>query len=157
MRALLSADALLEEANISIALIDYVYLLDSLHPTVTGGFLKDRAILATTNYDVVAINESILREQMTGQIEFKMIVNAPVEQAACDVINPEILNGIENASLPPHTLSLKIDCSVMCLQNLDPVNGLCNGTCLQVNYISDHSLCGRIIGGKHQGKVHLLP
>ena len=45
----------------------------------------------------------------------------------------------------------------MCLWNLDLVNGLCNGTCLQVDYIGDHSLRGRIIGGKHQGKVHLLP
>ena len=133
-------DALSEEANISIALIDYVYPLDSLHPTVTGGFLKDQAILATTNYDVAAINESILRERMTGQIKFKMSVNAPVEQAARDVIGPEILNGIENASLPPHTLSLKIGCPVMCLRNLDPVNGLCNGTRLQVNYIGNHSL-----------------
>ena len=94
---------------------------------------------------------------MTGQIKFKMNVNAPVGQATQDVIGPEILNGIENASLPPHTLSLKIGCPVMCLWNLDPVNGLCNGTCLQVNYIGDHSLRGRIIGGKHQGKVHLLP
>ncbi|KAA6414827.1 MAG: hypothetical protein FRX48_01577 [Lasallia pustulata] len=145
------------EDNTTEALIDYVYLLDSLHPTVTGGFLKDRAILATTNYNVAAINESILREQMTGQIKFKMSVNALVEQAARDVTGPEILNGIENASLPPHTLSLKIGCPVMCLWNLDPVNGLCNGTCLQVNYIGNHSLRGRIIGGKHQGKVHLLP
>ena len=140
MRVLLSADALSGEANISIALIDYVYLLDSLHPTVTGGFLKDQAILATTNYDVAAINKSILREQMTGQIKFKMSINAPVEQAAQDVIGPEILNRIENASLPLHKLSLKIGCPVMYLWNLDPVNGLCNRTRVQVNYIGNHSL-----------------
>ena len=62
LRVLLSADALSEEANICITLIDYVYPLDSLHPTVTGGFLKDQAFLVTTNYDVVVINESILRK-----------------------------------------------------------------------------------------------
>ena len=77
---------------------------------------------------------------MTGQIKFKMSVNAPVKQAAQDVIGPEILNGIENASLPLHTLSLKISCPVMCFWNLDLVNDLCNGTRLQVNYIGDHSL-----------------
>ena len=69
-----------------------------------------------------------------------MSVNAPVEQAAQDVTGPEILNRVENASLPLYTLSLKIDCPVMRLWNLDPVNGLCNGTCLQVNYIDNHSL-----------------
>ena len=80
-------------------LIDYVYPLDSLHPTVTGGFLKDWAILAMTNYDVAAINAFIFREQMTGQIKFNMSVNAPVEQAAQDVISPEILNRIERMLL----------------------------------------------------------
>ena len=126
-----------------------MYLLDSLHFTVTGDFLKDQAILAMTNYGVAAINESILRKQIIEQIKFKMSVNTLVEQAAPGVIDLEILNGIENASLPPYTLSLKIGCPVMCLWNLDPVNGLCNRIHLQVNYISNHSLWGRIIGGKH--------
>ena len=45
----------------------------------------------------------------------------------------------------------------MCLRNLDPVSGLCNGTRLQVNYIGDRYLRCTIISGKHHGKVQLLP
>jgi PIF1-like helicase len=144
-------------ANITIGLIDYVYPPGSLPSNVAGDFLGKRAILATTNHDVASINDSIVRDRAMGQLKFKLSADVPVERADRDVVGPEILNGVENASLPPHSLCLKEGCPVMCLRNLDPVNGLCNGTRLQVNHIGDHFLRCTILGGKHQGKVHLLP
>jgi ATP-dependent DNA helicase PIF1 len=137
--------------------MNYVYPPSSLHSNVTGDFLNERAILATTNHDVAEINDSVLRDRMTGQLKFKFSADAAVEREDRDVVGPETLNSFENASLPPHALCLKVGCSVMCLRNLDPVNGLCNGTRLQVNYIGNHFLRCTIIGGKHRGKVHLLP
>ena len=61
---------------------------------------------------------------MTGQLIFKFSADVAVERADRDVVGPETLNSFENASLPRHTLCLKVGCSVMCLRNLDPVNGL---------------------------------
>ena len=61
---------------------------------------------------------------MTGQLIFKFSADDAVERADRDVVGPETLNSFENASLPRHTLCLKVGCSVMCLRNLDPVNGL---------------------------------
>jgi ATP-dependent DNA helicase PIF1 len=144
-------------AKMTIGLINYVYPPGSLHNNVAGDFLDKRAILATTNHGVASINDCIVRDRMTGQLKFKLSADVPVERADRDVVGPEILNGVENASLPPHSLCLKVSCPVMCLRNLDPVNGLCNGTRLQVNYIGNHFLQCTILGGKHRGKVHLLP
>jgi ATP-dependent DNA helicase PIF1 len=139
-------------ANITTGLMNYVYPPGSRHSNVTGDFLNERAILATTNHDVGEINDSVLRDRMTGQLIFKRSADVAVERADRDVVGPETLNSFENASLPPHTLCLKVGCSVMCLRNLDPVNGLCNGTRL---HIGTHFLRCTIIG--HRGKVHFLP
>jgi hypothetical protein len=144
-------------ANITAGLMDYVYPPGSLHGNVTGDFLGERAILATTNHDVADVNDSVLKDRMSGQLKFKLSADVPVERDDRDVVGPETLNSFENTSLPPHSLCLKVGCSVMCLRNLDPVNGLCNGTRLQVNHIGTHFLRLTIIGGKHRGKVHLLP
>jgi len=144
-------------ANTTTGLINYVYPPGSLHNNVTGDFLNERAILATTNHDVAEINDSIVRDRMTGQLKFKLSADTPVERADRDVVGPEFLNSFDNPSLPPHSLCLKVGCPIMCLRNIDPVNGLCNGTRLQVNYIGTHHLRCTIIGGKHRGKVHLLP
>jgi PIF1-like helicase len=88
-------------ANMTIGLINYVYPPGSLHNNVAGDFLDKRAILATTNHDVASINDSIVRDRMTGQLKFKLSADVPVERADRDVVGPEILNGVENASLPP--------------------------------------------------------
>ena len=137
------------KANTTIGLIDYVYLEGSLYDLVTADFLSERAILAITNHDVGEINDSIIRNRMRGTIWFKISANTPIERADRDVVGPEILNGIENPSLLPHLLCLKTGCSIMCLRNLNPVNGLYNGTRLQVDHIGERYLRCTIISGKH--------
>jgi hypothetical protein len=40
----------------------------------------------------------------------------------------EFLNTLTPNDLPPYVLKLKIGCLVILLRNIDPANGLCNGT-----------------------------
>ena len=44
----------------------------------------------------------------------------------------EFLHTLALSGMPPHTLELKVGCIVKLLRNLDPSNGLCNGTQLFV-------------------------
>jgi ATP-dependent DNA helicase PIF1 len=44
----------------------------------------------------------------------------------------EFLNTLTPNGLPPHVLKLKVGCPIMLLRNIDPANGLCNGTRLVV-------------------------
>jgi ATP-dependent DNA helicase PIF1 len=44
----------------------------------------------------------------------------------------EFLNSLTTNGLSPHVLKLKLGCPVILLRNIDPVNGLCNGTRLVV-------------------------
>ena len=80
-------------------LINCVYPPGSLHNNVTGDFLNERAILATTNHDVAEINDSIVRDRMTGQLKFKLSADTPVERADRDVVGPEFLNSFNNSPL----------------------------------------------------------
>jgi ATP-dependent DNA helicase PIF1 len=64
----------------------------------------------------------------------------------------EFLNSITPNGLPPHVLIVKINCPVILLRNLDPNNGLCNGTRLMVRAFQDNAIDTEIVGGQHQGK-----
>jgi ATP-dependent DNA helicase PIF1 len=44
----------------------------------------------------------------------------------------EFLNTLTPNDLPPHVLKLKIGCPIILLRNIDPANGLCNGTRLVI-------------------------
>ena len=44
----------------------------------------------------------------------------------------DFLNSITPNRLPPHELKVKKDCHVILLRNLDPHNGVCNGTRLVI-------------------------
>jgi ATP-dependent DNA helicase PIF1 len=44
----------------------------------------------------------------------------------------EFLNSLTSNGLPLHVLKLKLGCPVILLRNIDPANGLCNGTRLVV-------------------------
>jgi hypothetical protein len=69
----------------------------------------------------------------------------------------EFLNTLTPNGLPPHVLKLKIGCPVILLRNLDPANGLCNGTRLVVRGCQRNSIDTEIVLGKHAGKRVFLP
>jgi ATP-dependent DNA helicase PIF1 len=59
--------------------------------------------------------------------------------------------------IPPHVLKLKISCPVILLRNLDPANGLCNGTRPVVRACQRNSIDAEIVLGQHAGKRVFLP
>ncbi|AQK64979.1 hypothetical protein ZEAMMB73_Zm00001d013986 [Zea mays] len=70
---------------------------------------------------------------------------------------PEFLNTLTPNGLPPHVLKLKIGCPIILLRNIDPANGLCNGTRLVVRGFQRNSIDAEIVLGPHAGKRIFLP
>jgi ATP-dependent DNA helicase PIF1 len=64
----------------------------------------------------------------------------------------EFLNTLTPNGIPPHVLKLKIGCPVIFLRNLDPTNGLCNGTRPMVRACQRNSIDAEIVLGNMPGK-----
>jgi ATP-dependent exoDNAse (exonuclease V) alpha subunit len=69
----------------------------------------------------------------------------------------EFLNDLTPNGLPPHALKLKINCPVILLRNIDPANGLCNGTRLVVRGFQRNAIDVEIVVGQHAGERVFLP
>lgn len=66
-------------------------------------------------------------------------------------------NSLTPNRLPPHLLKLKNNCPVILLRNIDPTNGLCNGTRLVVWGFQRNVIDAEIVLGDHAGKRIFLP
>ncbi|CAJ0848859.1 20320_t:CDS:2 [Entrophospora sp. SA101] len=128
-------------------------LIDTIYPNLTENsanitFLTtERAILTPLNNDVDVINERIMAKY-------------PGEKLPEDDQNLypiEYLNSITPQGLPPHELTLKTNVSIMLLRNLDPVNGLCNGTRLICKQLQTRTIEAEIITGDHKGRHVFIP
>ena len=69
----------------------------------------------------------------------------------------EFLNSRTMSGVPPHELRLKVNCPIMLLRNVDPTNGLCNGTRLRCIRFHPHLIQAVITMGTHAGKEVYLP
>ncbi|XP_071684932.1 uncharacterized protein [Lolium perenne] len=118
-------------------------------------YITSRAILTTRNENVDSINMRMI-ERFPGQ---EMIYHS-FDRAEDDPHNyypSEFLNSLTPNGLPPHVLKLKLNCPVILLRNIDPANGLCNGTRLVVRGFQRNAIDAEIVLGQHAGKRVFLP
>jgi len=110
-------------------LIDYIFL--SLNENLSNqNYVTSRAILSTRNDWVDMINMN-----MIGHFQGEEIMYHSFDSVVDDPHNyypSKFLNTLTPSGLPPHVLKLKIGCPIILLRNIDPANGLCNGTRLVV-------------------------
>jgi ATP-dependent DNA helicase PIF1 len=69
----------------------------------------------------------------------------------------EFLNTITLVGMPPHSLALKVDISVILLKNLDAALGLCNGTHLIIWHLAQKLIVTQIISGTHARNIFNIP
>ena len=69
----------------------------------------------------------------------------------------KFLNSLNASGLPLAHLPLKPGCPLMLLCNLDPANGLCNGTRMVLLEVRTMVLRCRILGVDHAGNIVFIP
>eukprot|EP00267_Zea_mays_P047682 XP_020400166.1 uncharacterized protein LOC103638314 [Zea mays] len=135
-------------------LIDFVF--PNLNENMSDStYITSRAILSTRNDWVDMINA-----KMIDRFQGEHMVYHSFDSAMDDPHNyypPEFLNTLTPNGLPPHVLKLKIGCPVILLRNIDPANGLCNGTRLVIRGFQRNSIDAEIVLGQHAGKRIFLP
>jgi ATP-dependent DNA helicase PIF1 len=71
--------------------------------------------------------------------------------------SPEFLRSLKIPELPPGELKLKIGVPIILLRNLNPSEGLCNGTRLICRGFQSKVIDAEIITGSHMGKCVFIP
>jgi ATP-dependent DNA helicase PIF1 len=119
-----------------------------------SNYITSRAILSTKNDCVDRINMKINKFQGEERVHcsFDEVVDDPNNYYSSEFLNTLTPNG-----LPPHVLKLKKNCSVILLWNIDPANGLCNGTRLVIHNFWKNVIDTEIVLGQHAGKRVFLP
>ena len=135
-------------------------LIESIFPNLNENitnkyYITSRAILSTRNDWVDGINMKmigIFHGAETEYHSFDSAIDDPHNYYPAEFLNTLTPNG-----LPPHVLKLKIGCPIILLRNLDPANGLCNGTRLVVRGFQRNTIDAEIVLGQHAGKRVFLP
>jgi ATP-dependent DNA helicase PIF1 len=122
--------------------------------------ITTKAILAPKNTNVDLLNDEAL-SRMYG-VEICLLSVDSVEDSndttnRADLFPVEFLNFLTIAGMPPHKLRLKIGIPVILLKNLNPALGLCNGTRLQVQHITQRLLTVKIPNGSNEGDITHIP
>lgn len=138
----------LEEQTIS-ALQQFVF------PFFTYENMKNNAILSTKNEFVNAINNEILTI-FVGENQTYLSADS-VQETEAATYPSEFLNKLSVSGLPEHKLILKVGCPILLLRNLNPGEGLCNGTKLIVKALFRNVIQAEICTGKNCGSIVLIP
>ncbi|PIA50576.1 hypothetical protein AQUCO_01200041v1 [Aquilegia coerulea] len=145
----------------TMELISKVYPDLNIKEKLTQQYLEERSILSARNDDVSAINGSAIN-LFPGEL-YEFLAAGKVIEEDIEVENrgnqiaSENLNSLDPPSLPPFNLQLKIGCPIMLLRNLQPRDGLCNGTRLMVVNCGTRVIEAKILNGSHAGDLVFIP
>ena len=119
-------------------------------------WLAGRAILAPLNIAVDEINEICL-DLIHGHMIECFSADSTIEPDESTRFPTEHLNSLNLNGIPPHRLVMKIGAPLMLLRNINPKEGLCNGTRLILQSVNRQLLNCKIVGGHRDGENVLLP
>ncbi|CAO3654617.1 unnamed protein product [Mucor hiemalis] len=138
-------------------------LLKALYPDlyctpvrISHNTLINSAVLTPKNKDVATIN-SLMLDVYPGEAVSYLSADVSTEENQEIIAPVEYLNSVETGSLPPHKLILKIGVPIMILRNINPKQGLCNGTRLIVKSLLPHIIEASVVTGSHIGNVVYIP
>ncbi|KAG7951593.1 hypothetical protein I3843_12G015700 [Carya illinoinensis] len=117
--------------------------------------MMNRAILTPKNSYVDEIN-TLLIHRLPGEIQRYYSFDETIDASEQSVME-DFLNTLTPNGLPPHELLLKKNCPIMLLRNINPSEGLCNGTRLICRAFDQNVIDAEIAVGHHIGKRVFIP
>ncbi|XP_023770741.1 uncharacterized protein LOC111919383 [Lactuca sativa] len=134
--------------------------IDAIFPSLQSNnadskFIISRAILSIKNESVDEINNKLIERFSSEQKVCYSFDEA--EDDKNNLYPMEYLNSLNVSGVPPHYLWLKIGCPVILLRNINPSNGLCNGTILICRAFQQNVIDVEITVGQYAGKRVFLP
>jgi hypothetical protein len=134
-------------------------LSQTIYPDINvqqeDAYFAERTILSSRNDDVDRLNQSIL-EHFPGE-EMEFTSSDSVEETEGMLYPTEYLNSVTCSGMPLSKLKLKIGSPVIILRNLNPQEGVCNGTRAILTRITNRVLEVRQITGDHVGSLVFIP
>ncbi|KAG2706898.1 hypothetical protein I3760_05G123100 [Carya illinoinensis] len=117
--------------------------------------MMNRAILTPKNSYVDEIN-ALLIHRFPGELKRYYSFDEAIDTSEQSIME-DFLNTLTPNGLPPHELLLKINCPIMLLRNINPSEGLCNGTRLICQAFDQNVIDAKIAVGHHSGKRVFIP
>src|SRR3989337_3653722 len=155
----LPSDIVLSKGNLK-TLIDFVYP-NLIENSTNASYFIGRAILSPKNIHVDEISDTIM-QKFTGEIRLYPSADSvdSADNSNSDqpqLYSPEFLRSLRIPELLPGDLKLKVGVLIILLRNLNPSEGLCNGTRLICRQFQSKVIDAEIITGSHVGKRVFIP
>ncbi|XP_027181904.1 uncharacterized protein LOC113780288 [Coffea eugenioides] len=112
-------------------------------------------ILTPKNTSVEDINDVMIQRFLGQLFTYTSSVQTVDQRFQADY--EDFLNSQNPKGLPPHKLMLKESCPLILLRNLNPAEGLCNGTRLICRQLKQHTICAEIAFGQYKEKQIFIP
>ena len=126
-----------------------------------ANYYKDRCILTTLNETVREINDICLEQfqaHITDGGKYQSKIYESEDSVGLDdvgsMFSKEWLNEQDYNGVPLHKLRLKVGAPVILLRNINPAEGLCNGTRLIITELHDYVIKCKVMSNPSQ-IVHL--
>ncbi|KAG2411366.1 hypothetical protein I3760_Q007400 [Carya illinoinensis] len=136
------------------------YLVDTVFYNISDysaniSSMMNRAILIPKNSYVDEIN-TLLIQRFPGELKQYYSFDETID-ASEQAVMEDFLHTLTSNGLPPHELLLKQNCPIMLLRNINPSEGLCNGTRLICRNFDCNVIHAEIAVGHHSGKKVFIP
>lgn len=118
-------------------------------------YMTNRAILTAKNDQVDRLNHELI-SMFPGDAKVFNSFDEAIDETDKHY-DVDFLNTLTPNGLPPNKLVLKRNCPIILLRNLDPSNGLCNGTRMICREYKDNVINAEIMLGQHIGKHVFIP
>ncbi|KAG6641259.1 hypothetical protein CIPAW_09G061200 [Carya illinoinensis] len=133
----------------------YVVFHDIHEYSINISAMMNRAILTPKNSYVDEIN-ALLIHRFPGELKRYYSFDEAIDTSEQSIME-DFLNALTPNGLPLHELLLKINCPIILLRNINPSEGLCNGTRLICRAFDQNVIDAKIAVGHHSGKRVFIP